>query len=218
MILSESTVASDISKKLKNDFSLIKQESIIKRIKRFFTNKLFDAYDFYNNIIIHVISTYKKKHDDKRVHIVFDHMFSHDNYTVFMLTMRIGNQGIPLWFRCFKGKNSTEAFDEELLKQGIEYVSNLFGDSYNLIFLADRWFNSTTLLQYIEGLGHTYVVRLKRNLKVKINSSLNNKNVKTIGDIKAYANKAKHFNNAILTDNEFKTNIAISKKVLKNHG
>ena len=129
MLLSESTVASDISKKLKDDFSLIQQESVIKRIKRFFTNKLFNAYDFYNKIIIHVISTYKKKHDDKRVHIVFDHMFSHDNYTVFMITMRVGNQGIPLWFRCFEGKNNTDAFDEELLKQGIKYVSDLFDDS-----------------------------------------------------------------------------------------
>ena len=129
-----------------------------------------------------------------------------------MITMRVGNQGIPLWFRCFEGKNNTDAFDEELLKQGIKYVSDLFDDSFDLIFLADRWFNSTTLLQYIEELDYTYVVRLKRNLKVKVNGSLNHKNVKTVGDIKAYVNKAKHFNNAILTDNEFKTNIAISKQ------
>lgn len=36
MILSESTVASDISKELKGDFSLIQHDSVIKRIKRFF--------------------------------------------------------------------------------------------------------------------------------------------------------------------------------------
>ena len=43
-------------------------------------------------------------------------MFSHDNYTVFMITMRIGKQGIPLWFRCFKGKSDKSAFQEDLLK------------------------------------------------------------------------------------------------------
>ena len=43
-------------------------------------------------------------------------MYSHDNFTVFMITMRIGKQCIPLWFRCFKGNNDPNAFQEELLK------------------------------------------------------------------------------------------------------
>lgn len=107
MINAESSVACDIAKNLKDDFALIQHNSVIKRIKRFFSNKLFNPYNFYNKIIKQVISTYKKKHKDKRVHIIFDHMFSHDNYTVFMISMRIGKQGIPLWFRCFKGNNDS---------------------------------------------------------------------------------------------------------------
>ena len=47
MILAESTVAGDIAKNLKGDFSLIQHESIIKRIKRFFTNKLVKPYEFF---------------------------------------------------------------------------------------------------------------------------------------------------------------------------
>ena len=84
------------------------------------------------------ISSYKKKHKDKRVHIILDHMFSHDNYTVFMITMRIGSQGIPLWFRCFKDKDDPEAFKEELLIEGINYIHHLFSKDFDLIFLADR--------------------------------------------------------------------------------
>ena len=111
MILSESSVASDIAKTLKDEFSLIQHESVIRRIKRLFKNKLFDPYKFYDDVIRYVISNYKPKHDDKRIHITFDHMFSHDNYTVFMITMRVGKQGIPLWFRCFKGKPSEGIFN-----------------------------------------------------------------------------------------------------------
>ena len=122
MILSESSVASDIAKTLKDDFSLIQHESVIRRIKRLFKNKLFDPYKFYDDVIRYVISNYKPKHDDKRIHITFDHMFSHDNYTVFMITMRVGKQGIPLWFRCFKDKDDSNAFEEKLLKEGISYV------------------------------------------------------------------------------------------------
>ena len=139
IINSESLVATDIAKKLKRNFSLIQHDSVVKRIRRFFKNKIFKPYDFYNHIIRHVISSYKKKSNDRRVHIVFDHMFSRDNFTVFMITMRIGKQGIPLWFRCFKWKNCSEAFQESLITEGIDYVSSLFPkEDYNLIFLADR--------------------------------------------------------------------------------
>ena len=47
-------------------------------------------------------------------------------------------------------------------RESIPYVSSLFDSSYKLIFLADRWFNSTSLMQHIDSLGHTYCIRLKR--------------------------------------------------------
>ena len=127
MIISESLVPLNIAKNLKDDFSLIQMESVVKRIRRLFSNKHFNPYEFYNKIIAYVILNYKLKHNDKRVHIIFDHMFSKDNFTVFMITMRVGKQGIPLWFRCF---------------------------------------NSTGIMEHINSLGHTYVLRLKKNLKV----------------------------------------------------
>ena len=80
MIDAESLVAVDIAKHLKDKFSLVQLESVTKRIKRLFTNKYFEPYLFYDKVIRHVIASYKKKHADKRVHIILDHMFSHDNY------------------------------------------------------------------------------------------------------------------------------------------
>jgi len=212
MICSESTVSSDIAKNLKDDFSLVQLDSVIKRIKRFFSNKLFNPYDFYSKIIQYVISTYKKKHSDKRVHIVFDHMFSHDNFTVFMISMRIGKQGIPLWFRCFKGKSSSDAFVEDLFKQGISFVSNLFDNSYDLIFLADRWFNSTSLMDYINSLGHTYCIRLKRNMKVLIYDYREKHKIwKTVGDVYSRTQRSRLLYDIEFTDNKFKANLVISK-------
>lgn len=213
MIISESTVASDIAKNLKDDFSLIQHESVIKRIKRFFSNKLFKPYDFYDKIIRYVISTYKKKHSDKRVHIIFDHMFSHDNFTVFMMSMRIGKQGIPLWFRCFKGNNDTCAFDENLIKEGIDYIDSLFTDDFDLIILADRWFNSTSIFQHIDSLGHTYCVRLKRNIKAFVYDKKQNDYVwKTVSDLQSYEYHANWYNDVLITDHEHKVNIAISQR------
>ena len=106
IIQAESIASSDIAKNLKDNFLDVKLDSVIKRINRFFRNNLFDPYTFYKQIISYSLSTYKKKHHDKRVHIIFDHMFSHENYTTLMFTMRLGSQGIPIWFKCFKGTDN----------------------------------------------------------------------------------------------------------------
>lgn len=212
MILGESSVSLNIAKNLKDDFSFIQIESIIKRIKRLYTNKYFNPYDFYDHIIKYIITTYKKKHPDNRIHIVFDHMFSHDNYTVFMMSMRIGKQGIPLWFRCFEGKSSSEAFKINLIKEGISYVTSLFDENYDLIFLADRWFNSTDIYKHINSLKQTYVIRLRNNHKVLI--SLNGEKYKiwrTTGDLTFQKDKAKYYNDVEITEEKYKVNLALSK-------
>ena len=208
MLFSESTVASDIAKNLKDDFSLVQHESVIKRIKRLFTNKFFNGYTFYDKIIKYVISTYKKKHSDKRIHIIFDHCFSHNNYTIFMMSFRIGKIGIPLWFRCFEGKNDSNAFLEDLFKEGILYISNLFDNSYDLIFLADRWFISTSLMDFIDSLGHTFCIRVKGNIKVYLD---NYEKPIPIKNIKPRKHSSKMYNNIYITDNKYKTNLVVGK-------
>ena len=214
MLNSESLVASDISKSLKDHFSLVQHDSVVKRIRRFFKNKLFHPYDFYDQIIRYVIHNYKNKHMDKRVHIIFDHMFSKDNYTVFMITMRVGKQGIPLWFRCFEGKDCPEAFEEDLLKEGISYVSELFSkEDFELIFLADRWFNSTSLMKHIASLGHTYHIRIKRNIKLLLYDKKENHDIwKWFDDLFAYEYHANYLFDIPITDQRYPVNIAISKK------
>lgn len=147
MISSESVVSSDIAKCLKNEFSFILLESIQRRIRRFFNNDLFDSEVFFNSLITYVISKYKLKHKDKKIHITFDHMVSYDNYVTLMFTMRVGKQGIPIWFKSFKQeyinkeisleKRGIIAFNESLIIEGINHVSALFREKFDLIFLAD---------------------------------------------------------------------------------
>lgn len=209
MINSESCASSDIAKVLKDEAMWAQYDSIVKRINRLWNNKLFDGKLLFNDITTHIINNYSVKHNDKRVHITFDHMFSHDNYTVFMFTMRVGTQGIPVYFECFKGSNNTDAFKIETLKKGIAYINDLFKDKdFELVFLADRWFNSTELLDYIDSLGHTYCIRLKGNIRVyKDNSSIQAKKLK----------HRKHcsvvHSNVCITDKRFKTNIVYSNSV-----
>lgn len=222
MISSESVVSSDIAKSLKDEFSFVQLESIKKRIRRFFNNKLFDSESFYNSLITSVLSSYKKKHKDKRIHITFDHMFSHDNYVTLMFTMRIGKQGIPIWFKSFKQeyidkensleKGKTIAFNESLIIEGIKHVSTLFNDNFDLIFLADCWFNSEKILNTIESLGHTYCIRLKKNIKIFIYDKKEGHKIwKWLSDLPSHKYHAIVHKDIELYDSKYKTNIVISK-------
>lgn len=209
MILSESCSSSDIAKHLKDGpFSFVQFDSKVKRIHRFWNNNLFDPYFFYRSIISYVLNSYQIKHSDNRVHIIFDHMFSHDNYTVFMLTMRIGSHGIPLTFRCFYGNDDT-SFSLHTLTSCIQEVSDLFlHRDVQLIFLADRWFSSTKLLDFIDSLGHTYCVRLKGNIKVFQNGvCLKAKK------LKHRKFKSVHHEDVFITSKRFKTNIVYSDSI-----
>ncbi len=206
MILSESCSSPDIAKVLKDEFSSVKFDSIIKRIRRFFSNKLFNPYLFYQSLVIYVIKSFKTKHLDKIIYITFDHMFSKHNYTVFMFTLRVGTFGIPIWFKCFKNYSNNDAFKLNIIKEGIEAVSNLFKNTdFKLVFLADRWFGSPKILNIIASLGHTYCIRLKGNIIVYKDG------------IKTKAKKLKHrkyhsviHRDVLITDERFKTNIVYS--------
>lgn len=211
MISSFSCSSFDIAKSLTDELKWTQFDSVVKRINRFFNNKLFDGKSLFNNLIIYILNFYKIKHNDNRIHITFDHMFSHDNYAILMFSMRIGSQGIPLYFECFSdGNHSDEAFKIDNIFNGISQVHELFKDKdFDLIFLADRWFSSIKLLDYIDFLGHTYCVRLKGNVK-SFNSDGSFIHVKKLKHRKYHA--VVH-NDVFITNNKFKTNIVYSNSL-----
>ena len=116
-------------------------------------------------------------------------------------------------FAVLKVDNSN-TFDENLLKEGISYVSSLFSSDYDLIFLADRWFNSTSLLEHINSLGHTYVIRFKGNIKCLIYDKKEKHDIwKNLKDIKALKYHSSSYMDVPITDKSYKVNIVISQRV-----
>ena len=135
----------------------------------FFSNTKFDAYSFYNDIITHIISKFKSKNPD--IYVAFDHMYINDRFTILLFSLKIGKQGIPLWFRCFDGTSNIDAFKMDTIKEGILYVHNLFAShNVKINFLADRWFNFVDIMQYIDSLNDTYYIRTKTNISIEIDN------------------------------------------------
>lgn len=215
MISSESSVASDISKALKENFSLVQHASTIKRIHRLFNNPRYEGRELFNEIVKYIISNYKFSHNDKRVHIIIDHMYSKDNYTALLLSMRIGKQGFPIYFECFEGVNNPIAFADSTIIKAIDAVNEIFKDyDFDLIFLADRWFNSSSLLSHIDSLGYTYVIRLKGNLSTLVFDDKEGHRIrKQTGDLFSYQFHSVFYENVILYDNNsITTSIVRSKR------
>ena len=207
IIKAESISSSDIANSLSDEKQWAKLDSIKKRIYRFWNNKHFNPYVLWDKIISYIINSYTVKHNSNKVYLAFDHMFSHSNYTIFMISMLVGTQGIPIYFKVFKGKDD-DAFKEQIIIDGITHVSNLFNGKFELIFTADRWFNSTNVMKHIDTLGHTYAIRLKGNVTVYENGN------KTIAKkLKKRKHKAVVHKDVYITKHHFKTNIVISNSI-----
>ena len=141
-------------------------------------------------------------------------MYSKDNYTVLLFSMRVGKQGLPLLFKCFNGIREPDAFTDVTICNCIKTVSNYFKDTnFNLVFLADRWFNSEAILSTIKELNHTFCIKIKSNLKVRIFDNKENHCIyKYTGDLTGKKYMGKYYNDVYLFENStFKTNIVISK-------
>lgn len=209
MIKSESVVTSESVKNLKDDFSLVLPSSTTRRLERFFNNPRFDVYSLYHSIISNIISSYKLK--NKKVYISFDHMYCRDAFTIFLISLRIGKQGIPLWFRCFKGNQDPSAFQPSLFIEGIYYVSNLFSSkNCKLIFLADRWFPFCELMDFIDSIGAEYYIRAKSNTIIHIDNFPDSDMIHTISDIPISNSKSTLFDSVFITSKLFHTKLAIS--------
>ena len=135
LVKSESVVTTDIIKTIKSLFGDVLFSSAERRLQRFFNNEKFDPYIFWQHVIEDVVSRHKLKNE--KVYIAFDHTYCKNSFTVFFLSLRIGKQGIPLWFRCFSGTENQDAFSMNLINEGISYVHNLFKDKKcKLIFFS----------------------------------------------------------------------------------
>ena len=211
MISAESIVASDIARKLKDNFSLVQLESIERRFRRFFNSFSSLAYSFYSSFISYIISKFSIKHSDNKIHISFDHMFCKEKFTILLFSIRIGKQGIPLWFRCFKSIYNPDAFSLELIKKGISFCANLFSDkSYHVIFLADRWFAKIDILSHIQNIGCFCCIRSIDDFSYSFYTTHGHLRSSYLRDIVPSKYHSKILKDVLYTRKLFKTTIVVS--------
>ena len=148
-------------------------------------------------------------------------MFVKNNFTILMFTLRIGKQGIPIYFEAFNDPNNGyhgDAFKLVNIKRGILYCHNLIKNSIpnaNIIFLADRWFgNLFPLMKYIDSLEDTFVFRCKQNLKVFYQKyPVLHKIWIPIIELPRHVYNSKLYTNLEFTRNKYVCNLTYCKKI-----
>ena len=105
IIKAENITTADISKTFIDDSFLTNNESIQKKLWRFFNNPKFNGLDFFNASIKHIINNLKTIKHDKLV-VTIDHMYVRNHYVVLKFSFKVGTQSIPLYFKCDKTKSN----------------------------------------------------------------------------------------------------------------
>lgn len=208
IILSKSVVVSDISEKLKDDFTDATEESKIKRIYRFFSTSTINPEYLYSFFIEEVIKKYVKRSNNNKIIIIFDHTTLDDRFLILKFSLKVGKRAIPLWYKIFE-YNEKDNKNFEHIKEGIKELNEIFVSyNYEVILLADRGFRSIDLFRFIDKLGWKYCIRCTNDMLVKIEGK---EKIKYLRDITPIKKGAKKFNGVLLSTEEYRCNIAVCK-------
>ncbi len=228
LIKAESIVTVDIAKNKVNSINL---DSVQKRIYRFFNNTSLDSDFLFKTFIRKIISSVVFKH--KKAFITIDHSWEKNNFVALVFTLRVNEQGIPIFFINSKTKDfckTKEDFDKKrpiFITQTIlvaidQVVSYFAGMDVKLKFQADRWFGDLDILRHIESLGHYYNFKMKSNSDLNLKYQFNFENNETWYKIKHFTPKvhaSKYYENIIASkSNPFKTNLVVSRTLGQDEG
>lgn len=207
IILSKSTIISDIASELGDSFCEGKEDSKMKKVFRFFRNENINSELVYQIFTEKIIKQYKPKTKD--LILIFDHTTIRDKFLILQFSMKVGNRNIPLLYKIFyyNEKNNKQL---KYVKEGLLTLYTILRPyNYNVIVLADRGFKSTYLFDYIGNkLKWFYCIRCTKDVSVKI------KGYKyKLAEIKISESRNKHFNNVQLTKKNFICNLSVCKAV-----
>jgi len=207
IILSQSVVLSKISQELKDSYSLGTEESKIKRLQRFLSNKAINPERVYEYYIYKLLEKYKPV--SKYIYIIFDHTTIDNRFVILQFSLKVGKRAIPLYFKVFKYKQDGNK-DFIHVKEGLKFLQKLLVKyDYDVTLLADRGFKSVDLFEFIDKtLKWKYCIRCTKDLGIFIDGK--NK-IKKLEDITPVKGKTKHFYNIKLTAQEYICNMAVCK-------
>lgn len=138
IIISKTVVLSEIAQELKDSYSSGTEDSKIKRIQRFLSNKALKPKKLYEFYIYKFLKKYKNTSNS--IYIIFDHTTIQDKFVILQFSLKAGKRSIPLWYKVFRYKEDGNK-DFKHIKEGLLFLhSVILPYKYQVTLLADRGF------------------------------------------------------------------------------
>lgn len=96
ILLSRSTLLSKIAEELKSCYTDVDENSKVKRIYRFFSNKKFKPETIYFHFTHHLIKRYIKRSNNNKAVIIFDHTTIDDRFLILKFSLKVGKRAVSL--------------------------------------------------------------------------------------------------------------------------
>lgn len=207
IIISQSVVLPKISQELKDSYSFGTEESKIKRLQRFLSNKAINPEKIYEFFVYKLLKNYKNH--SKIIYIIFDHTTIEDKFVILQFSLKIGKRAVPLWYKIFLYKEDGNK-DFKHVKAGLKFLHKIISPyKYKVTILADRGFKSIDLFKFIdEDLKWNYCIRCTKDLGISIEEKPEIEKLEQIVPLK---NRTKYYKDIKLTAKKYVCNMAVCK-------
>lgn len=102
--------------------------------------------------------------NDQTIVLCMDQTSIRDEHGILMVSVRVANRGIPLFWRVKAGKCNI-GFDVQ--KELLEQLDKVLPAGANVLFLGDRFYGTAALIGACQERGWRYRIRLKSNLTLQ---------------------------------------------------
>ena len=136
-------------------------QSKVRRFRRWLENDRIKVHDLYKPLIVQALSEWGQN----KLYLALDTSMMWGDYCLIRLAIVYRGRAIPLVWKVIKHSSSTVALADykDLIRKA---VMLLLPFDCQVVFLADRGFADTELMEFLNKVGWGWRIRLKRNFKI----------------------------------------------------
>lgn len=166
-------------------------------ISRFLSNQLINPISVMHGFIPEILAMAGS--NNKTVILMLDQSKISDGFECLMVSMQTGERAIPVAWKVVETKG---AIGFDIQKILLDEVIKMIPIGINILLAGDRFYGTSSLIDWCQKQGWQYRIRLKSNLILQHEGG-------EITTGEAASSKIKSLENAYFNDSDIKTNIGI---------
>ena len=181
-------------------------QSTVRRFSRWLSNKRINVNELYNPIIQEALIEW----GDNTIYLALDTTMLWDEFCHIRISVIYRGRAVPLIWKTIKHGSSSVSF--KVYRDLLEEAAKLLPLGCNVVFLADRGFADTNLMDYLsKAVNWHWRIRIKSSFIVYRRNQRRCK----ISSIKLRRGQARFWHNVYITENRFGV---VHLALAKSHG